>query len=53
MIHGLPWKREHLHFGSANLLAAYRIACDHDIDHGTTTRASIKDRLTLQDPELS
>ncbi|OWZ21982.1 hypothetical protein PHMEG_0003379 [Phytophthora megakarya] len=34
-------------------MAVYRLACEQDIDHQTTTRLHVRGRLTLQDPELS
>uniref|UniRef100_H3GN24 Uncharacterized protein n=1 Tax=Phytophthora ramorum TaxID=164328 RepID=H3GN24_PHYRM len=51
-----PWSLvevQTLAFWFSNVFSAYRLACEHDIDQQTTTRATIRERLTLHDAELS
>ncbi|KAL4158870.1 hypothetical protein PRNP1_004644 [Phytophthora ramorum] len=51
-----PWSLvevQTLAFWFSNVCSAYRLACEHDIDQQTTTRATIRERLTLHDAELS
>jgi hypothetical protein len=36
----------------SKVFAAYRLACEHDLDHDTLTRLKVRDRMSMQDPEL-
>ncbi|ETN11665.1 hypothetical protein PPTG_09381 [Phytophthora nicotianae INRA-310] len=42
-----------LAFWCSNGLAAYRLACEYDIDHQTSTHLRVQERFTLHDRELS
>jgi len=41
-----------LAFWFSNVFAAYRLACEHDLDHDTLTRLKVRDRLSVQETEL-
>ncbi|TMW68299.1 hypothetical protein Poli38472_005767 [Pythium oligandrum] len=51
-----PWSSDEVHtlaFWFSNVLAAYRLAVEMDLAHGTDTRCQVQSRFAMQDPELS